>query len=130
MSTAPKYKPGDRVVHHFLGTRKHGSVRTATRASAMVDFDDGTQERVSPGTLSPETAEDVARRDHEQAMRKWNERKPRTTHARAAIPMSYGNTDWIGAEILGVLKTPDDMRHAAAELLKLADWFAERPVKP
>lgn len=42
----------------------------------------------------------------------------------------WGQREPTGVRIYSELSTPDSMREAAAELLKLADWFAERPVKP
>ncbi len=125
MTAAVKYKPTDRVVYRLFASRKHGTVRTVARSSAMVDFDDGTQERVPLGTLSPETAEDIARRDHEQAMRAWRARQPLVTQV-IVFENVMGHRDHVSLST----SSPEEMREAAAELLKLADWFAERPVKP
>lgn len=129
MTSVPKLKPTSRVVFRFLDIRKHGAIRTAAKATAIVEFDDGTFERVSLGALSPETAEDVAQRDHEQAMRAWRERRPEAVHAQIVVPSTWGSTLPDGVQIYRVLRDPAEMREAAAELTKLADWFTERPGK-
>jgi hypothetical protein len=130
MTATPSPKPTDRVVYRSFGIRKHGRVRSLIKASAMVDFDDGTSGRISLGLLRPETPEDVEQRDHEQAMRAWDKRRPEVTRVAISIPSTWGSTLPDGVQIYRVLRDPIEMREAAAELVKLADWFAERPVKP
>jgi hypothetical protein len=90
---------------------------------------DGLNEnkRTSTDDIRPETAEDVARRGHEQALRAWQARKPKTSHVSITFPAMWGSTLQDGAQTC-VLRTPETLREAAAELLQLADWFAEKPV--
>lgn len=124
MTTAPRYKPTDRVVYRCFGSRKHGTVSKVAKATAMIDFDDGTQERVSLGALTPETSEDISRRNHEQAMRDWRRRRPEVKQC-IIFESVMGHRDHVSLST----GTPAEMREAAAELVKLADWFAERPVR-
>ena len=128
--SAPKYKPGDRVIGTvFLLRGKAGKIEKPAKTSALVLWDGRNQpERVSINSIEPETAEHVATRRRAAEMKAWRERKPSTTFARVAFSRFGFNADESGAE-LHLAKTPDEMRTAAAELLQLADWFAERPVK-
>lgn len=125
MTAAPKYKLGDRVVYSSFGARKHGTVRSLTKASAMVDFDDGTSGHIALRLLNPETPEDISRRQYERDMRDWREQRPNTTQV-IVFDDVMGYRDHVSL----TASTPAEMREAAAERLKLADWFEERPVEP
>lgn len=127
---ATAYKPGDRVVALRWPRGGAGVMVKPAKVNPLVRWDGQDEDkRVRLDDIRPETAEDIARRDHERAMRAWDDRRPETSRVRVATA-PYQGSDPRGAEIIGSLKTPDEMRQAAAELLLLADWFAERPVKP
>lgn len=123
-----KLKAGDRVVTSSV-VRRHGTIVRVSKVSALVHFDGDDRDdnrRVYINALRRETAADVARRDHEDAMRAWRARQPETRRARVTSPTSWSNSDPNGAVVYGVA-TPDEMREAARELALLADWFAGRP---
>ena len=124
-----KYKPGDRVISLRWPPNGAGVIVKAAPIRALVRWD-GLKEdtRARTADIRPETAEDVARRGHKQTMQTWRDRQPKVTHVAINIPGMCWSPD--GARLHGVLRTPETMRAAAAELLQLADWFAEKPVEP
>ena len=91
---------------------------------------DGLKEdkRTSTADIRPETKEDVAQQARKQALRAWQDRQPKLLYVSIARPTCGGALP-DGAQFHGVLRSPEEMRGAAAELLQLADWFAERPLK-
>lgn len=123
-------KPGDRVTRHAFGSRSHGTVIRVAKLTGRVRFD-GTEvdEKVYTDSLRLETAKDVQQRDFEQAMWKWRDEQPKTVLARVEMSRSRSSPTEVGASV-NLCKTPDEMRHAAAELQLLADWFALRPQAP
>lgn len=62
--------------------------------------------------------------EQRQTRQTWQKRMPKTSCVRVCQ-----ESDLPSVEIIGVLRTPEIMRKAAAELLKLADWLAEKPVE-
>lgn len=133
MSTAPKYKPGDRVVSTANWHRqKAGSIARPGRGiSSLVRWDgEEKDERVYHDGMRPETPEDVAKRAREAALRAWRDQRPDTKIARVEHDHRWGHNDEIGAGVHATMKTPADMRQAADELIKLADWFEQKPSRP
>lgn len=121
-----KYKPGDRVVALRWPRDGAGVIVKFAPVNPLVRWDGSNEDkRTRIDDIRPETAEDVARRDHEQAMRAWRERRPNVTNV-IVFENVMGHRDHIAL----AATAPHEMREAAAELLKLADWFAERPVEP
>jgi len=130
MKTASKYERGDRVVSIASWNRRTaGTVSRAGRGvSVMVRWDGGNNdERVFLNNIRIETPDDVAKREHEAALRAWRDRRPQTTVARVDLDGRWGRggNDEIGAT--AVTRTPAEMRTAAEELRALADWFEARP---
>jgi len=124
-------KRGDRIVHSNFGARKHGVIVKVAKDSAQVRFDGANKdEKLYLDSLRTETAEDVARRDHEAAMVKWRDQEPKTKLARVMMSAGYANQVEIGATMSNLAKTPAEMREAARELVLLAGWFEKRPVGP
>jgi hypothetical protein len=130
MTRTSKYKPGDRVVALRWPLGGAGVLVKFAPVHSLVRWD-GLKEakRTSTADIRPETEEDVARRRHEQTMRAWQARQPKTSHISISSPALWGSTLSDGAQLYSILRTPETMRETAAELLQLADWFAERPVK-
>lgn len=128
--SAPKYKPGDRVVGTgILFGRKYGSIVKPAKTSALVRWDDADEdERVNLQHIVPETAEHVATRERKRHMEEWRAARPETALARVTYSRFGSNADESGAEV-GHAKTPAEMRQAADELLKLAGWFEQRPAE-
>lgn len=126
MNTAPKYKPGDRVADTGYGLR-FGEVARNERGRIYVRWDGhDNAERAISLRLRLETADDVARRQHESAMRTWRASQPRTEFARPLPSMRWGDNSILGVTV-GNARTPVEMRQAAAELHALADWFDSKP---
>lgn len=129
MTVDAKLKAGDRVVQRMFGSVHHGTLVKVNKVRSIVRIDGrSVDEHAYMGDLRAETAEDVAKRDRDAAMRAWLDREPATRHARVATSSSWGSSDPVGAQVYPV-RTPDEMRAAARELDLLADWFAERPAK-
>jgi hypothetical protein len=123
-------KPGTRVVYQFFGSRKHGVIVKLTKLTARIRFDDtAAVENLYLERLRAETAEDVARRDHDRAMRAWRDARPVTKIAHVERSRSFDNSEEIGASV-HLVSTPEEMRTAASDLQLLAIWFAARPVYP
>ena len=129
MST-PKYKPGDRVVNE---RRRNIAGRVVKPAPVyqLVRWDDKNEdERVRIEDVRPETSDDIAKREHDESMRTWSRDRPRVERVALQFQSHWGYTEAADVRVISPLKTPDEMRTAAAELIQLADWFAKRPVKP
>jgi hypothetical protein len=128
MKLASKYKIGDRVVNLRGPRGSTGVIVKPAPVYPLVRWDGRNEDaRTRAEDIRPETARDVTHRVHEQTKRAWQNRKPQTTHVKTAYT-PY--TPYLaGVEIIGVLHDPEIMRKVAAELLQLADWFAERPVE-
>ncbi|HEU4727720.1 MAG TPA: hypothetical protein VFT22_07520 [Kofleriaceae bacterium] len=124
MTTDHKFSPGDRVIARWDGP---GAIVKAAKATALVRLDRGQERSVCLDVLRPETAGDVAKREHEAAMQAWRKRKPETTFAYVDLRPVGRALEEVGA--MARAETPNCMRAAAAELLLLADWFEERPVE-
>jgi len=121
------YKTGDRVVALRWPRDGAGVIVKPAPVHPLVRWDGSDEDkRVRAADVRPETAEDIARRGRAQTMQAWQDRRPKTASARVAYA-PYQGSDSTGVEIHEVLRTPESMRGAAAELLQLADWFAERP---
>lgn len=91
---------------------------------------DGHSEDKRTGTqdIRPETAEDVAQRKSVQTLQAWQDQQPKLTHITISRPALWGSSLPDGAQLYRVLRTPEEMREVAAELVQLANWFAQRPV--
>lgn len=127
-----KYQPGDRVVSTANWHRQKPGVvtRPGRGTSVMVRWDgEDKDERVYLDGLRPEAAVDVAKREREQAMRAWRDRRPETKFARVEYDPRWGRSHE-ETGILASARTPDEMREAARELTLLADWFEQRPAAP
>ena len=124
-----KYKPGDRVISLRWPRDAAGVVVKSAPVHSLIRWD-GLKEdkRTSTADIRPETKEDVAQQVHKQALRTWRDRQPKLSHFSIVSPMCE-STSPNGVQLHGVLRSPEEMRGAAAEVLQLADWFAERPVK-
>lgn len=128
--SALKYKPGDRVINE---RRRNIAGRIVKPAPVyqLVRWDDKTEdERVRIEDVRPETADDIARREHDESMRVWSKDRPRVEHVALQFQSHWGYTEATDVRIISSLKTPDEMRSAAAELIQLADWFTRKPAKP
>lgn len=127
--TKSKYKPGDRVISLRWPHDGAGVVVRSSPVHSLIRWD-GLKEDKQARTVDirPETEEDVAQQTHKQTIRTWQDRQPKLLHVSIARPTCWGSLP-DGAQFHGVLRSPEEMRGAAAELLQLADWFAERPVK-
>ena len=126
----PKYKPGDRIVNE---RRRNIAGRIVKPAPVyqLVRWDGKAEdERVQIEDVRPETADDIAKRKHDESMRMWSKDRPRVERAALQFQSHWGYTEATDVRIISSLKTPDEMRSAAAELIQLADWFARKPVKP
>jgi len=130
MTRPPKYRAGDRVVALRWPRGGAGVIIKSAPVHSLVRWD-GHNEAKRTGTqdIRPETAEDVEQRRSEQEMRAWQDQQPKLTNISIIKPALWGSSLPGGAQLYRVLRTPEEMREAAAELLQLADWFAERPVK-
>lgn len=118
-------KPGDRVIRTTFGRRTHGTIVKMRKVSALVRFDGAcAEERVYLDALRPETAEDVARRDLETALRAWRDQRPDTVQVRVQTEFSGRET---GVALYGLTRDPEAMRQAARELIQFAEWFEVRP---
>ena len=128
--SSPKYKPGDRVVNE---RRRNIAGRIVKPAPVyqLVRWDDKTEdERVRIEDIRPETPDDIAAREHDESMHAWSKDRPRVKHVALQFQSHWGYTAATDVRIISSLKTPDEMRGAAAELIQLADWFARKPAKP
>jgi hypothetical protein len=130
MTRTSKYKPGDRVIALRWPRGGAGIIVKSAPVRSLVRWD-GLKEdkRTSTADIRPETVEDVAQRGHAQTMQSWQDRQPKLSHVSISSPAMWGSTLPDGVQLHCVLRTPEAMRGAAAELLQLADWFAERPAK-
>lgn len=125
--TVTKYKPGDRVVATRWPRDGAGVIVKSAPVYPTVRWDTGKEERRRVHDLRPETPEDVVRRDRESAMHRWRERKPKTILAAVVYDRTWARSiAEIGASV-GLMRSPDQMRQAASELLELATWFEARP---
>jgi hypothetical protein len=120
-----KLKTGDRVICTNWGSRPGVIVKMA-KMTALVRLDRSCSDtRESIDSLRAETAADVAKRAREVAMDAWQDARPRPKLAH--VDNASYSSEPAGASVY-LVRTPDDMREAARELLLLADWFANRPV--
>lgn len=117
-----KYKPGDPVrdircdVIPGKFVDLQGQTATVRWEGKVVDS------QIWIDDLRHETPEETSKRERIEAFRAWSRKQPDLRHS---------GVRWnSGAVYVNDISTPDEMRQAAAELLQLADWFAERPVKP
>lgn len=117
---------GSRVRNRHWSSQ-FGKIRSIAKKTAVVEWDGYDKpERVHLDNLVLETAEDVAKREHEAAMRKWRDERPDTVIAIVEYNHRYGmGNDAIGASARP--RTPAEMRQAADELRQLADWFETKP---
>jgi len=121
-------KRGDRVISTAIWhSQKAGTVsRPGRGVSIMVRWDGGNNdERVLLVDLRIETLSDVAKREHEAALRVWRHRRPQTTVAHVDLDSRWGSNDEIGATASA--NTPSAMLQAADDFRVLAGWFAARP---
>jgi hypothetical protein len=126
--TSAKYKPGDRVIALRWPRNRGGVVVKFAPKRMLVRWDGLTEDtRTSTADLRPETAEDVGLRVHAEAVRAWKARQPQIAHVAVLNPTMWGSMLPNGVQLNSVLRTPESMREASAELLQLADWFAESP---
>lgn len=122
-----EYSPGDRIIYSDFG-EKPGRVVKCARVTAVVRLDGRAKdERVPVHRLRPETVEDVAKREHEAAMRAWNDIKPSTLIARVDYFFGYGPVSDRQTGASASAKNPAEMRLAARELELLASWFEKKP---
>jgi hypothetical protein len=124
------FKPGDRVIDMSWGKR-HGTVVTCAKVTALVDYDwsGGQRSKVHVQNLRAETAADVARREYELAVRSWRAARPDLEVSRVDCGSSYASImNEVGA--YASPKTPDQMRQVSREMLVLAEWFESRPKEP
>lgn len=126
-AVSAKYKQGDRVVNERDRDRA-GTVVKPARTYHIVRFDgEDDDDRVRDDDIRPETAEDIAKREHAKAITAWNNTRPRTTIVGVEISSSWYSREPVGTDIVGRLRTPAEMRTAADDLRQLADWFEQRP---
>jgi hypothetical protein len=124
------YRRGERVVFASFGDVKHGTVSKCSKARAHVRFDGANADSlVYADALRSETAADIARRDHEIAMRKWRDGQPMIALARVTRTSSWSSPIENGAEV-NRCGSPAEMRAAAAELQALAIWYEAKPSDP
>lgn len=128
MTTARKYAVGDRVIHRRWATDRAGEVTKSAPVYPLVRWDGQKHaERTRADELRPETAMDVAAREHTHAMEAWRLARPKTAIAQVEYDSRWGHArDELGACFLRC-RTPAEMRTAADELRLLADWFEQRP---
>jgi hypothetical protein len=122
---------GDRIVNTGWGRGTGGTIVKIGRGQSVIVRFDGRDEdeRVRLDCMRAETAADVAKRAHEQAMREWTSKRPRTNHT-GVQSTSYMSSDPSAVHILGALRSPSEMRAASDELRLMADWFEQRPEGP
>jgi hypothetical protein len=122
------FSVGDRVVYTDFGTRP-GAITKVMKKSHDVLFDTGDTLRVhaSDTRLRHETRADVRHREWTAADRAWRSARPQLKHV-TGYCQGY-STEVTGATIYGALRTPDELRVAAEELLIFARWLAAKPVR-
>lgn len=126
--TTAKFKPGDRVVRTCWPAGQPGAVVKVSKTTALVRFDGESEaKRIGLDALRPETAADVAKRNHERAMAAWRDARPRTTVADVQHDPAWGSPRGKIGAVVHRAETPEQMRQAARELLELATWFESRP---
>lgn len=129
MTSHSKYKPGDRVVALRWPRDGAGVVVKSAPVHSLVRWDGRAEDtRARTADFRAETAEDIGRRHYEQKLQAWQYRKPRLEHVQCFVMPLRGGPLVDNVQVLSV-RTPETMREAAAELLQLADWFADKPEK-
>lgn len=120
MTATVKYAKGDRVVRWS----KAGTIIRVAKTTARVCWDDELEDdTVNLASLQPETAEDIAKREHAERIKAWRAARPRCKYS--AVQANWHGQE-TGQVVLGP-RTPAEMREAARELQLLADWFEQRP---
>lgn len=130
MSAAIKLRAGDRIVGtNYFNRGMPGVVVKPCPKTVVVRYDHKSEDtREDRDSIRSETAEDIAEREREQLLADWHAARPRTS---LAIVQTAGYSSIVtGVSAYGLLRTPEEMRAAAAELHALAAWFEKRPVSP